>query len=240
MNIAVCDDNPKIVGQIEKLLFAFFENDPNQFNYEAFLSGESLLDHLKKEADVFQIYLLDVEMEALDGFEVARFIREKDQEAIIIFITSHVEWMPEAFEVNAFHYLIKPIDELKVKQVLTKALEQLSLRKMILQFTIQKKVYTVYLGDVEYFESMKRKMILHLKNGDEHEYYGTMKEVIDKVSPQLFTQIHHSFVINMDHVQTKSGETIVMQSGREIAITKKFHKSFQSSYRNYVMMRTKI
>ena len=240
MNIAVCDDNPKIVGQIEKLLFAFFENDPNQFNYEAFLSGESLLDHLKKEADVFQIYLLDVEMEALDGFEVARFIREKDQEAIIIFITSHVEWMPEAFEVNAFHYLIKPIDELKVKQVLTKAMEQLSLRKMILQFTIQKKVYTVYLGDVEYFESMKRKMILHLKNGDEHEYYGTMKEVIDKVSPQLFTQIHHSFVINMDYVQTKSGETIVMQSGREIVITKKFHKSFQSSYRNYVMMRTKI
>lgn len=240
MNIAVCDDNPKIVGQIEKLLFAFFENDPNQFNYEAFLSGESLLDHLKKEADVFQIYLLDVEMEALDGFEVARFIREKDQEAIIIFITSHVEWMPEAFEVNAFHYLIKPIDELKVKQVLTKAMEQLSLRKMILQFMIQKKVYTVYLGDVEYFESMKRKMILHLRNGDEHEYYGTMKEVIDKVSPQLFTQIHHSFVINMDHVQTKSGETIVMQSGREIAITKKFHKSFQIAYRNYVMMRTKI
>lgn len=240
MNIAVCDDNPKIVGQIEKLLFAFFENDPNQFNYEAFLSGESLLDHLKKEADVFQIYLLDVEMEVLDGFEVARSIREKDQEAIIIFITSHVEWMPEAFEVNAFHYLIKPIDELKVKQVLTKAMEQLSLRKMILQFTIQKKVHTVYLGDVEYFESMKRKMILHVKNGDEHEYYGTMKEVIDKVSPQLFTQIHHSFVINMDYVQTKSGETIVMQSGREIAITKKFHKSFQSAYRNYVMMRTKI
>ncbi|MBU5359643.1 LytTR family DNA-binding domain-containing protein [Enterococcus raffinosus] len=240
MNIAVCDDNPKIVGQIEKLLFAFFENDPNQFNYEAFLSGESLLDHLKKEADVFQIYLLDVEMEVLDGFEVARFIREKDQEAIIIFITSHVEWMPEAFEVNAFHYLIKPIDELKVKQVLTKAMEQLSLRKMILQFTIQKKVHTVYLGNVEYFESMKRKIILHLKNGDEHEYYGTMKEVIDKVSPQLFTQIHHSFVINMDYVQTKSGETIVMQSGREIAITKKFHKSFQSAYRNYVMMRTKI
>lgn len=82
-----------------------------------------MLDHLKKEADVFQIYLLDVEMEVLDGFEVARFIREKDQEAIIIFITSHVEWMPEAFEVNAFHYLIKPIDELKVKQVLTKAME---------------------------------------------------------------------------------------------------------------------
>lgn len=239
MNIAICDDNPKIIGQIETLLISFFEHDLNQFNYEAFLSGESLVDHLTKEESSFQIYLLDVEMKSLDGFEVARFIREKDQQAIIIFITSHVEWMPEAFEVNAFHYLIKPIDELKVKQVLTKAMEQLSLLKMILQFTIQKKVYTVYLGEVEYFESMKRKMIIHLKNGEEYEYYGTMKEVIDKVSTQLFTQIHHSFVINMDYVQMKSGETIVLQSGREIAITKKFHQSFQSTYRKYVLMRTK-
>lgn len=239
MNIAICDDNPKMIGQIETLLLSFFENDPNQFSYEAFLSGESLVDHLNKEEAVFQIYLLDVEMKSLDGFEVARFIREKDQQAIIIFITSHVEWMPEAFEVNAFHYLIKPIDEVKVKQVLTKAMEQLSLRKMILQFTIQKKVYTVYLGQVEYFESMKRKMIIHLKNGVEHEYYGTMKEVIDKVSPQLFTQIHNSFVVNMDYVQMKSGETIVMQSGREITITKKFQQSFQRAYRNYVLMRTK-
>lgn len=239
MNIAICDDNPKIIGQIETLLLSFFEHDLNQFNYEAFLSGESLVDHLTKEESSFQIYLLDVEMKSLDGFEVARFIRERDQQAIIIFITSHVEWMPEAFEVNAFHYLIKPIDELKVKQVLTKAMEQLSLRKMILQFTIQKKVYTVYLGEVEYFESMKRKMIIHLKNGEEYEYYGTMREVIDKVSTQLFTQVHHSFVINMDYVQMKSGETIVLQSGREIAITKKFHQSFQSAYRKYVLMRTK-
>lgn len=240
MNIAICDDNPKMIGQIETLLLSFFDNDPNQFSYEAFLSGESLIDHLNREEAHFQIYLLDVEMKALDGFEVARSIREKDQQAIIIFITSHVEWMQEAFEVNAFHYLIKPIDEVKVKQVLTKAVEQLSLRKMILQFTIQKKVYTVYLGQVEYFESMKRKMIIHLKNGKEYEYYGTMKEVIDKVSSQLFTQIHHSYVANMDYIQTKSGETIVMQSGREITITKKFQKSFQQAYRNYVLMRTKI
>ena len=239
MNIAICDDNPKMIGQIETLLLSFFEDDPNQFSYEAFLSGESLVDHLTKEESVFQLYLLDVEMKSLDGFEVARFIRERDQQAIIIFITSHVEWMPEAFEVNAFHYLIKPVDEVKVKQVLMKALEQFSLRKMILQFTIKKKVYTVYLGQVEYFESMKRKMVLHLKNGKEYEYDGTMKEVIDKVSPQLFTQVHHSYVINMDYVQTKSGETIVMQSGREIAITKKFNQSFQRAYRNYVLKRTK-
>lgn len=239
MNIATCDDNPKMIGQIENLLLSFFENDPNQFNYEAFLSGESLVEHLTNSVSSFQIYLLDVEMKSLDGFDVARAIREKDQQAIIIFITSHVELMPEAFEVNAFHYLIKPVDEIKVKQVLTKALEQLTLRKMILQFTIQKKVHTVYLGEVEYFESMKRKMIIHLKSGEEYEYYGTMKEVIDKVSPQLFTQIHNSFVINMDYVQVKSGETIVMQSGREIAITKKFNQTFQRAYRNYVLMRTK-
>ncbi|MBO0454559.1 LytR/AlgR family response regulator transcription factor [Candidatus Enterococcus murrayae] len=175
----------------------------------------------------------------MDGFEVARIIREKDQQAIIIFITSHAEWMPEAFEVNAFHYLIKPIDEIKVKKVLMKAIDQLSLRKMILQFTIQKKVYTIYLGEVEYFESMKRKMIIHLKTGEEYEYYGTMKEVIDKISPQLFTQIHHSFVINMDYIQMKSGEGLVMQSGREITITKKYHPAFQRAYRNYVLMRTK-
>lgn len=97
----------------------------------------------------------------------------------------------------------------------------------------------LYFEQIEYFESMKRKVIIHLTDGREYEYYGTLKEVVEKVSPQLFAQVHNSYVVNMDYIRTVDGIGMKLQSETEIMITKKFHKSFNTAYRNYVLRRTR-
>lgn len=127
MNIAICEDSIEMLGELERLVYDCCVRDENQLTCETFSSGEELLDTLKKDHIRFQIYLLDIEMKEVNGLETAAIIRKTDQNAAIIFVTSHSELMQEAFDVLAFHYLIKPIHEEKVRQVLLRADDHTSL-----------------------------------------------------------------------------------------------------------------
>lgn len=236
MNIAICDDNVYMGTKIESIVSACFPGGLNAVTCDVYLSGEELLHVLRAEPLKYQIYLLDVEMKEIDGLKTAASIREQDKDAVIIFITSHDELMPEAFDVNAFHYLIKPIDEEKVKQVVLRAVQAFEAKRTLFQFVVRKKIRTLYLCQIEFFESYGRKMIVHTTDGHEYEYYGTLKDVLNKIPDRLFAQVHNSYVINMEHIRTSGGEEIMMDSGRELTITKKFNKTFQKAYHQYALM----
>lgn len=109
MNIAICDDDRLMSGQIEKLVEQVFHGETSKYNTEVFFSGDRLLDFLEQSPNYFHMYLLDIEMEGADGLETAARIREADSDAVIIFMTSHAELMSEAFEVLAFQFIIKPL-----------------------------------------------------------------------------------------------------------------------------------
>lgn len=239
MNIAICDDDPAIAARLEEIVAACFNGDDLRYQCDVYFSGESLVAAMERGDTAYQIYLLDIEMGGINGLEVAGRVRRDSHNAIIVFITSHGELMPEAFEVEAYHFLIKPPDAAKTQQVLLRAIEKLELQKSVLQYAVRKRVHTLQLEQIECFESRKRVIVIHLVTGEGREYYGTLKEVVQKVSPCLFAQVHTSFVVNMDHVETVSGDSVLLRSGMEILITDKYRKSFQAAYRNFVIMRAR-
>lgn len=237
MNIAICEDNIYMQTKLEEIVSSCFSDDTNLFECEVFPSGEALLQYEEQNKIQFQIYLLDIEMAKLTGMETAKKIRQKDKNAIIIFITSHGELMQEAFEVFAFHFLVKPIDETKAKQVLLRAIETLQLKQSVFQFTIRKKIHTLNLQQIEYFESFQRKMIIHTVDSETFTYYGTLKDVLDKIPTQLFAQVHSSYIVNMEQIKTVSGEEIILNSDTGVLLTKTYHKAFNETYRNFALSR---
>jgi len=237
MNVAICDDNIYMASKIEEIVSSCFHDNTDYFESEVYSSGEDLLDDLNTDPLHYQLYILDIEMKEINGLQVAAKIREADQNAIIIFITSHDELMPEAFEVLAFHFLVKPVNPQKAQSVILRAIESLKARQTIFQFVIRKKVHTLYYEQIEYFESIQRKIIIHTTGGEELEYYGRLKDVRQTCNAHLFTQIHNSYIINMDYVKILDGECVILCSGETLPITKTFHKDFHAAYRNYVLMR---
>ena len=105
MTIGICDDEKAICEQIEKLIK---KEEPN-CDTEQFTSGRELL---KKKKD-FDVIFLDIQMDGINGIEVARTLKDQKEKAILIFITGTKEYVFEAFDVSAFHYLLKPIEEKK-------------------------------------------------------------------------------------------------------------------------------
>lgn len=236
MNIAICEDNIEIIGLLEKIVFECFGNNTVLFTCDSFMSGEELLENIEQSQIAYQIYILDIEMRKINGLDVAAFIRKTDQKALIVFVTNHSELMQEAFEVMAFHYLIKPIDELKTKQVILRAIEAVKIKKNTFHYAVRKKIFTLYFDQIEYFESNKRKIIIHTAT-EEYEYYGTIRDISKQLDPRTFVQIHNSYIVNMDYIKFVDALNVILISDIKITITKKYYKEFNTKYRNYVLKR---
>lgn len=117
MWVAVCDDEVmeccNIAGKIKEIL----KEMKMPCMIRQFYSGQELI----QSSDNFDIIFLDIIMRDLDGIRTAYIFREKAFDKILIFISSSREYVFEAYDVEAFQYLLKPIDEKKLKTVLQKA-----------------------------------------------------------------------------------------------------------------------
>lgn len=112
LKIAICDDEPAFAIQLgDKIREAIPDCE-----IQTFFSGGELL-----RGGRFDICFLDIQMEGINGIETARKLREKDEESIIVFITGAREYVFEAFDVAAFHYLVKPLEDGKLQEVLRRA-----------------------------------------------------------------------------------------------------------------------
>ena len=238
MNVAVCDDNLQVIGTFEKIIDDCFLGQQNQYICDTFLSGEELLESICQNARKYQVYIMDIELKELSGIETALKIREQDPYGLIIFATSHQEMMQEAFDVVPFHFLVKPIDSDKAKRILLRAFDMLEYEKRLFRFKSGKKTITLNYQEIICFESDKRKIYVHTEM-EKYEFYGTIREIVNDVSPLIFSQVHHSFVVNMSKVVTMEKDGIRLRSGEHVPVSKTYYHSFNAAYKNYVFARVR-
>ncbi|MDR2982851.1 MAG: LytTR family DNA-binding domain-containing protein [Puniceicoccales bacterium] len=237
MNIAICDDNLLAAAHLEDLVESAFSGNPDAFACEVFSSGEALLRYLTHYPLAFQMFLLDIEMEGRNGLEVANSIRQTDADAVIIFVTSHGELMPEAFRVLAFQYITKPYDDEKAMGIILSAIQHLENRKALFQYSMRKKTHTLFLSQIMYLESRGRKMVIHTAGGEEHEYYGTIKEAVQKTAGPTFVQLHNSYLVNMEFIASMDSGEVSLRDGARLPVTQKYHLAFHNAWRRYILMR---
>ena len=176
MRIAVCDDDQAIREELIQLI----QKQVSDVDIVRYQPGEEMISAKGN----FDIYFLDIEMGSVSGMDLARRIREQEegvrQRSIIIFVTGYREYMEAAFDVNAFHYLVKPIDEGKFSEVFSRAWKEMSVsseqakKYIIVKSTgAQKKLL---LRNIYYIESGNKKVIIHTTDGT-LEVYGKMEEL---------------------------------------------------------------
>ena len=175
MNIAVVDDEEVIREQIN----GFIKKRNPDFNISDFATGEELL-----AAEIgFDIIFLDIQMEGMGGIEAAKTIRQSNADRVIIFITGIKEHVFEAFDVSAFHYLLKPIAEQKFMEVLDRAIEEAGKRKGQKERQIfirtKNQGYTLKRNSILYIENRGKKVEIHTTDMEDIvETYAGMEELV--------------------------------------------------------------
>ena len=232
MRIAVCDDD----RAIREELFRLIQKQVPEVDIMEYQSGEELINTRGN----FNIYFLDIEMGEVSGMDIARSIREQEengrQRSIIIFVTGYREYMEAAFDVNAFHYLIKPVDTEKFSEVFKRAWKEAAV------FYEQEKKYIIVkssgtqqkilLKNIYYIESGNKKVIFHTTNGT-LEVYGKMEE-LEKGLGNTFYRCHRCYLVNMEKISAYSADNIQVINGDNLLLARKKYSDFIKIYMRYV------
>lgn len=230
LSIAVCDDEiiecagmaEKIRGTLEEMKVPCFLR---QFN-----SGEELL---QSEED-FDIVFLDIMMDGLDGMKTAKRIRKKASCRLLVFISASREYVFDAYDVEAFWYLVKPVETAKLKQVLKKAVlktEAASPDFILVNKGRQKQ--KIFLRDILYFEIMGRLIDIH-KIGGTSDYYGKISILEEELREKGFFRCHKSYLVHLKYVKGYNRQEAVLDNGEKIPVSKRRYEEFCKALLSYM------
>lgn len=222
LSIAVCDDELieccSLAGKIKEIL----EEMKIPCIIRQFRSGRELL----QASESFDIVFLDIIMCDLDGMKTAQLFRDKAFDKIIIFISSSREFVFDAYDVEAFQYLLKPVNDKKLKNVLQKAVlktESRSQEFIIVSRERQKR--KLFLDDIYYFEIRGRVVDVHGAEGI-FTYYEQIGELENKLRDKGFFRCHKSYLINLRYVDGYNRQDVILDNGEKIMIAKRRYEEF--------------
>ena len=214
--IAVCDDEQNQIEYITSIVTSWSAHEGHSCEIRTFASAEAFLFEYEEDK-AYDILLLDVEMKNMNGIELAKRIRKDNNRAEIIFITSHFEFVGEGYEVDALHYLIKPISSDKLTQVLTKAAEKLSVEPPSVVISCDGETFKLYESDILYMESSLHYIVIHTKD-KEYKIKENMSVFENKVSDDFY-RIHRSYLVSLKHI-TRISRTSVNIGSTELPLSR--------------------
>lgn len=231
MKIVICDDDKKIREQISSLI----QKQTSDADIRLFSSSEEILSSGME----YDMYFLDIEMSDISGIELAKIIRRKQEErgthSIIIFVTGFKQYMEDAFDVNAFHYLVKPIREEKFNEVFSRAEREIKNTSQYKgQYIIIKNGESrkkLLLNEIQYIESCDRKVSFHMDWGVV-ETYARMYDLENKLGNTFF-RCHRGYLVNLEKVTAYSANSITVINGDMVMLAEKKYTDFVKAYLRY-------
>lgn len=226
VRIAICDDSKEDVAQLSNALLAYGP----VFDIISYPSGTVLMDELQDGYFAADILFLDIYMPGLNGIETAKKIRSLRQDLKIIFLSSSRDHYPEAYDVFAFNYIVKPFDRERLYTVLTRALDELR-KESGYKIRIQYKntVHTVDCRQILYIESRDKLLLFYLTDGSILQCYGRLEDILQELPKQYFFRCHQSFAVNLSHV-TEMGDNYLRIGQAMIGISRKYGKGVKDRY----------
>lgn len=216
ITIALCDDEPFMLENMYDRLVTYLNNKSFSHRLLCFSSGSDLLQ-CEQEYDIL---FLDIQMDGPDGMKTAKLLRERGFGGLIIFMTVLKEHVFDAFQVEAFDYLIKPTENDRLLSVLDRALNTL-FKKRQKNIVIQKGNTTsiIFLDDILYGEVMGRKIYLYTKDGQVADYYGSLEDLEQNMDSRFF-RCHRSYLINLDYVRGIKDQNATLSGGKNVPVSR--------------------
>lgn len=231
MRICICDDDDIMHQEIRQCLLPFFTESGLPQITDLF-SGEELIARYSSSTD-FDIIFLDIEMGKMNGIDTATEVRKYAPEAIIIFVSSHKNYVFDAFRCEAFHFLVKPIEQDEFDDVFNRALHKYRVMNEKYHVCWRGCRYSLSIGDITYIEGYKRRLKVHAA-GKEYEHIGKVSDAYEKLKAHGFLQVHQGFIINMRHIKSFGSTEVLLTDGTIIPIGGRRRPEALQMYDKYI------
>lgn len=232
MIAAICDDEHVFRKQLKDFLIFYKRSRRMHLDIIEFSDGQSLLRYDK----TFDIALLDYDMPCINGMNVARELRKRKNMSCIIFITNYPEYVFEAFEVDTYRYLVKPIDWKYLEQTLDNyVIEKKMLSPVVIntggeQFVINSEDIIYLEGDGKYCNVRTNKNIYRSSK--------TVSAIFELLPHHCFFRIHKSYVVNFYCISIIKENHVILNNGEKAKISRyklsEFKKAYQAFVKNFI------
>lgn len=239
MKVAICDDNIEDLITIESVLLKYSERNPKvSFEVEKFSDALKLYERIQAK-EMADLYILDMIMPEKSGVDLGHKLRRCGSEKTIIYITSSNEFAMDAYDVHAIRYLLKPLREDQLFEALDCAFsysETANGSRYLIR--TREGLVSVLYSQIEYIENSSRMLAVHLVSGEVIKSIfirGSFDEEIrELISDSSFMQVHKSFLVNMRYVRTLDRDSILLESGGRVPVSRKRAASVKKEYLIYI------
>lgn len=207
--LAICDDSEADRQYVLSMVRRWAAEAGHTVQIDAFSSAESFLFHYAVERD-YDILLLDIEMDAMDGVSMAKQLRRDNDTVQIVFITGYCDYISEGYEVAALHYLMKPVKEEKLFSVLDRAAEKLAKNEKVLTLESGGEMVRVPIYQIRYADVFGNYVTIHAQTD------VTVKMPLGKLEKALderFYRVGRSAVVNLTQISRVTKTEIRLSDG---------------------------
>ena len=234
IKIAICDDEKNIRSYLTSLI--------REQKAECEITEYASADEYLSSGMEHDLLFLDIELKGsasgMDGMGLARQIRGMEQikQPVIIFVTGYEKYVYDAFDVDAFQYLVKPVNEQKFAEVFSRAqdkiLSEMEQKKktLVIQYAGANKA--IPLDNIYYMESQSHKILLYTKDG-KLEYYAKIGELEEELQGH-FCRIHKGYLVNLSCVDEYSRTEIILTNGDKLPLSKYKYEDFVKAYLRFM------
>ena len=238
-NIAICDDNEEFLEIMKSTIETNSEYTSDMICH-LFLSGKELLD---ASVERYNLVILDMQMDYMDGYVTAKGIRQKNEDTVLAFCSGVMMPQPEHFEVQPYRYLLKKIDTDKMQENISALLIEMKKRKKnsIIEVVSDGKGYRVNIGNIIYIERMKRGSKLVIEQEDkgnevifkEIQSNEKLEDWYQQLSEDGFEFIHKSYIVNMQKIISIIKEDVLISNNQLLRVSRTYRQKFHERFSHY-------
>lgn len=197
LHIAIVEDEERYAAELEEYVRRYGEETSRQIKVTHYQDGEDLVEDY---SGGFDILLMDIQMQFMDGMTAAEKIREQDQEVQIIFITNRNDYAIRGYEVDALDYVLKPVSYYIFAKKLDKALAKIETKSgYTLTINTKTGIRRIKTTELYYIESDAHNLIYHTSKGD----FVTRERIRDAeklLTDKGFFRSNKCYLVNLAHV----------------------------------------
>lgn len=236
LKIAICDDDVKFAGKFETMLLAVTRKEHIRIDIDVFVDGKELLNNIFEVEKNYILIFLDIEMRGMNGLEIAKQIRKKDDQIMIIYVTSHKSYAIEAYDVQPFQFLVKPVDLDTVHRYFMKAYEKLTKGPSYFFCQFGGNTDSLLMSEIMYFKSCRRIINIYMSDGSNYRFYGKLNDLEERLRQEKadFWRIHQSFLVNVRYIAKISYDKVELKNEKVLYISEDRRRAISEIYCDYI------
>ena len=209
VNFAICDDSVVDSNYVKELVTQWANDKKYQVSIDVFSSAEAFIFNYVENKE-YDVLLLDIEMGNMDGVTLARQIRKSNKSVQIVFITGYSDYIAEGYDVEALHYLMKPLNKEKLYDVLDRAVNKMMQNEKHLVLNTFDEMIRIPLHEIIYIDVDRNYVTVH--SNKDYTVKKTLAE-IEKELDERFFRIGRSAIVNLKYISRVTKTDVYLNNG---------------------------